>query len=54
MYKLGLERCEKAGTQHLFTIETLNNLGKLYLHSDRLEEAYETHRIALDKFKTSL
>jgi tetratricopeptide (TPR) repeat protein len=48
LYELGLKRCENAAEPRKFEIEMLNNLGNLFLQSDRLEEAHEKYRQAID------
>jgi tetratricopeptide (TPR) repeat protein len=48
LYELGLKRSKDAAKPRKFEIEILNNLGNLFLQSDRLEEADEMFRQALD------
>jgi tetratricopeptide (TPR) repeat protein len=47
LYGLGMGRCENAVEPRMFEIEILNNLGNMFLHSDRLGEAEEKYRQAL-------
>ena len=55
MYQRALQGNEKAlGRDHALTLDTVNNLGTLYVNQGRLEEAQATCQRALSGFQAVL